>query len=62
MTPRRIRTAKQARDCREVALWAINDRELWKSFDFDSVYKHELARDKAQAFLAKRAEMKRGES
>ena len=57
---RRIRTTKQARECRAVAEWnAAEDTSVMAEFDFSEVWNHEMNRERAQAWLAKRAQLKR---
>ena len=56
----RIRTTRQARKCRVIALWGREESTrggMAEEIDFEALWDHELNREMATAFLAKREQM-----
>jgi len=56
----RIRTTKQARKCRTIALWRRDENTrggMAEEIDFEALWDHELNRQMATVFLAKRDEI-----
>lgn len=57
----RIRTTKQARKCRVIALWRREENTrggMAEEIDFGALWDHELNREMAAAFLAKRQQLR----